>query len=80
MTNEEIRVQLKSIEQIVKEGFEKLNQRITALDEGFESNQERFDVLEEHAVMFKDDMDELKKKYDSLEKVILERHEKNIEC
>ncbi|MER2057494.1 MAG: hypothetical protein ABTA16_01650 [Niallia sp.] len=78
MTNDDIKVllndQLKSIEKIVNEGFEKLNERMAALEAGFECNQERFDVLEEHVVSLVEDMNEIKKKYSGLENAVLEHN------
>lgn len=79
MTNDDIKLllnnQLKSIERVVNEGFEKLNERMSLLDTGFECNQERFDVLEEHVVSLVEDMNEIKKKYSSLENAVLEPNE-----
>lgn len=54
MTIEDMQIRLNSLEKVIKEGFEKLNQSMTALESGFESDQERFDVLEEHVVMLLD--------------------------
>ncbi|MEW9110048.1 MAG: hypothetical protein AB2374_11920 [Cytobacillus gottheilii] len=78
MTNEDIKVllnnQLKSIEKVIIEGFEKQNERMVALEAGFECNQERFDVLEEHVVSLVEDMNEIKKKYIGLENAVLEHN------
>ena len=54
MTNEEMQIRLNSLEKVIKEGIEKLNLKMTAIESGFESDQERFDVLEEHVVMLID--------------------------
>ncbi|MEK4801048.1 hypothetical protein MHI02_05745 [Oceanobacillus sp. FSL K6-0118] len=54
MTNEEMQIRLNSIEKVIMESFEKLNQSMTAIESGFERDQERFDVLEEHVVMLVD--------------------------
>lgn len=49
-----MQIRLNSIEKVIMESFEKLNQSMTAIESGFERDQERFDVLEEHVVMLVD--------------------------
>lgn len=63
MKDEKMELQLNSIEKVIREGFERLNQRLAVLEAEFESNQERFDVFEEHIVNLVDDVRDIKKQY-----------------
>lgn len=62
MKDEKMELQLNSIEKVIREGFERLNQRLSVLEAEFESYQERLDFLEEHIVNLVDDVRGIKKK------------------